>query len=258
MRVENVHERTLPAPLDSVATLIDSLSSHDDLLWPRDRWPAMRFDRALSVGATGGHGPVRYFVESYVPGRSIRFRFTSPRVLDGFHGYEALASGPGITRLRHVLEIKLRGDGFLIWPLIFRPLHDALIEDSLDRAQRFCGEAREAASWSPWVRALRWAFRKARTRRSLALSAILLVSLSGRLPGQELQFAVGLTDHVVTAGPALEFARHLGAVTLEFGNDCGHQTPWCEVDAFDPAVESSFAASSSTWGLSGHDERNRR
>lgn len=164
MTVENVHERTLDAPLRSVAALIDSLGSDGDLLWPRDRWPAMRFDRTLAVGAAGGHGPVRYFVESYVPGRSIRFRFTSPRVFDGFHGYEVLADGPERTRLRHVLEMKARGHGFVTWPLFFRPLHDALIEDSLDRAQRFCGDEPEVEAWSPWVRALRWAFRKARRR----------------------------------------------------------------------------------------------
>ncbi len=163
--VENVHERVLRAPLSSVAALIDSLSSNDDLLWPRDRWPAMRFDRTLSVGATGGHGPVRYFVESYDPGRSIRFRFTAPRVFDGFHGYEALAEGPEKTRLRHILKMNARGHGFLTWPLIFRPLHDALIEDSLDRAQRFCGEEPEGARWSSSVRALRWVFRRSRRRR---------------------------------------------------------------------------------------------
>ncbi len=164
--VKNVHERTLHAPLGSVAALIDSLGSDDDRLWPRDRWPAMRFDRTLSVGAAGGHGPVRYFVESYAPGRSIRFRFTAPRVFDGVHGYEVLADGPERTRLRHLLEIRARGHGFLIWPLIFRPLHDALIEDSLDRAQRFCGEEPAGAEWSRWVRALRWAFRRLRRRHS--------------------------------------------------------------------------------------------
>ena len=39
---------------------------------------------------------------------------------------------------------------------------------------------------------------------------------------------VGTYDHVVTPGPAKEFARLLGAEVLEFPSDCGHQTPACE------------------------------
>ncbi len=52
----------------------------------------------------------------------------------------------------------------------------------------------------------------------------------------EVLVVVGLTDHVVTPTPALEFARLLDSSTLEFGNDCGHQAPWCEVDSFNSSV----------------------
>jgi homoserine O-acetyltransferase len=47
---------------------------------------------------------------------------------------------------------------------------------------------------------------------------------------------VGLTDHVVTPGPALELARLLGARTLQLANDCGHQAPSCEPEIFNSAV----------------------
>ncbi len=53
----------------------------------------------------------------------------------------------------------------------------------------------------------------------------------------EVFVVVGLMDHVVTPGPALEFARLLQATTLELDNDCGHQAPWCEADVFNPAVQ---------------------
>jgi homoserine O-acetyltransferase len=43
----------------------------------------------------------------------------------------------------------------------------------------------------------------------------------------ELFVVVGLLDHVVTPGPALDFARALGAPTLELPDDCGHRAPWC-------------------------------
>lgn len=39
---------------------------------------------------------------------------------------------------------------------------------------------------------------------------------------------VSKTDHVVTPGPALEFAKRLGAPVLELENDCGHLAPNCE------------------------------
>ncbi len=52
----------------------------------------------------------------------------------------------------------------------------------------------------------------------------------------DLFVVVGLTDHVVTPGPALEFARLLGARTLELPSDCGHQAPWCEGAVFNSSV----------------------
>jgi len=79
MRVLNIHERALDATAEKVGLLIDGLGSANDLLWPVDRWPAMRLDRPLGVGAVGGHGPIRYCVESYSPGRSVQFRFIEPR-----------------------------------------------------------------------------------------------------------------------------------------------------------------------------------
>ena len=79
MRVINVHERELNASLEKAGVLIDRLASRDDLLWPYDRWPAMRFDRPLGVGAVGGHGPIRYVIEAYVDG-TLRRRNWSPWV----------------------------------------------------------------------------------------------------------------------------------------------------------------------------------
>jgi len=134
--VRNVHERVIHASsLSLVGGLIDKLASRDDLLWPSDRWPPMRFDRPLGIGARGGHGPIRYTVEDYEPGRSIHFRFTAPRGFDGTHGLDLEEIEPGKVRLRHTLVMRLRGAARLSWPLMFRWLHDALIEDALDCAE---------------------------------------------------------------------------------------------------------------------------
>ncbi|TDE54607.1 SRPBCC family protein [Nonomuraea mesophila] len=155
MAVLNIHQRALPASLDEVGRLIDTLAGPTDLLWPHSTWPAMRFDRPLGTGAVGGHGPVRYVVSHYVPGRWIRFAFTGPRGFDGFHEY-AVSAEHDHTVLGHTLAMSTHGPARLTWPLIFRPLHDALIEDSFDRAEHaVTGAVARPARWSGTVRRLR-------------------------------------------------------------------------------------------------------
>jgi hypothetical protein len=160
MAIRNIHERELAASDARVGALLDQLATPGDALWPRDRWPAMRFDRPLSVGAVGGHGPIRYVIEDYRPGRSIRFRFTGPDGFVGHHRFEVEEVGPGRVRLRHVLEIWVAGRARLSWPLVYRPLHDALIEDALDRAESAVGGQPAERRWTLWVRALRWLLRR--------------------------------------------------------------------------------------------------
>lgn len=71
----------------------------------------MRLDRPLDVGASGGHGPVRYVVDAHEPGRSVRFRFTDP---SGFHGHHAFTNSEvgdevGVL-LRHELILSMSSD----------------------------------------------------------------------------------------------------------------------------------------------------
>jgi len=156
LKVLNIHERKLNADIKLVGELIDSLSSKKDRLWPNQLWPRMEFDRPLEVGATGGHGPIRYFVEEYVPGQSIKFRFTGPKGFDGYHKYDVLQDGNSVI-LRHTLEMETRGPALLTWPLVFCPMHDALLEDSLAVAQISLGLSLIIQPWSLWVKFLRWA-----------------------------------------------------------------------------------------------------
>ncbi|OLT24436.1 hypothetical protein BJF83_24225 [Nocardiopsis sp. CNR-923] len=156
MAVHNLHERRLPVAPEHVGALVDTLSSPDDRLWPRHDWPAMRLDSPLTTGARGGHGPVRYTVEEYLPGRLVRFRFGAPRGFDGFHEFTVRPDGSTGAVLGHLVSMRLRGPAHLTWPLAFRWLHDALIQDCLDRAERaLTGTVRAPARWSPYVRLLR-------------------------------------------------------------------------------------------------------
>jgi len=155
MKVLNIHESALPASREEIGALIASLASPADALWPRQCWPRMQFERPLGVGARGGHGPIRYLVEAYVPGQSVKFRFTGPKGFDGYHGYEIAETLDALV-LRHTLQMTTRWFAVLSWPLLFRPLHDALIEDSLATARASLGQPPNSRPWSPWVRFLRW------------------------------------------------------------------------------------------------------
>jgi hypothetical protein len=166
--VHNMHERTLLADARRVGALLDSLGSPQDRLWPQDRWPVMRFDRLLQVGAIGGHGPIRYIVERYEPGCAVWFRLTEPAGFEGGHGFDLEPTASGGTRLRHVLTMDLRGTARVSWPLIFRPLHDALVEDVLDRAAVAVGDPPYKRGWSPWVRVLRATLRRRRRSQRAA------------------------------------------------------------------------------------------
>jgi homoserine O-acetyltransferase len=47
---------------------------------------------------------------------------------------------------------------------------------------------------------------------------------------------VAKSDHVVTPGPATEFAHHLRAKLLELDSDCGHMAPSCELKRVAAAI----------------------
>ena len=126
MTVCNIHRRRLPGPALATASLVDGLASADDRLWPHQQWPAMRLDGPLAVGARGGHGPIRYRVAGYEPGRSVRFRFTGPAGFDGEHRFEVVGESDGSCELRHVVEMNLRGGARLTWPLVFDLLDGVL------------------------------------------------------------------------------------------------------------------------------------
>ena len=117
-------------------------------MWPSDRWPPLTDQR---VGFLQ-HEPLEH-----VPGGVRRFRILGPDGFTGRHGWER----DGAT-LRHVVEAECRGWSRLAWPLVIRPLHDALHEDVLDRAEAAVGGPVRSRDWPRRVRLLRWAIQKLR------------------------------------------------------------------------------------------------
>jgi hypothetical protein len=133
--VKNVHERRVPFAIGEVARLVDSLSSAEDRLWPRDAWPPMILDRGLVVGSKGGHGMIRYSVDAYEPGRSVTFRFADGLGIVGTHSFTATDDGAGGTVLRHEIHGQTEGSMRLLWPFVIRWMHDTVVEDALDTAE---------------------------------------------------------------------------------------------------------------------------
>jgi hypothetical protein len=114
----------------------------------------MQFDRPLQVGATGGHGPIRYFVEQFVPGDRVVFGFLGPKGFQGTHKFIVVPHELGSV-LRHELRMKTSLSAALNWIFLIRPLHDALIEDALYKAAENFGDPGAKPVWSWRVRKLR-------------------------------------------------------------------------------------------------------
>ncbi|MGW0532597.1 SRPBCC family protein [Streptomyces sp. NPDC003032] len=155
--VRNEHERVIAAPAATVGALLDRLSAEDDPVFPTPAWPAMTFDGPLAVGASGGHGALRYRVTEYEPGRRVRFDLTAPD--EGFHEMtvEPLGQGQGQghCRVRHVLECRLRGADRLLWPTVIRPVHETMVEEVLDNIERAAtGAVARPVRWTRRVRLL--------------------------------------------------------------------------------------------------------
>lgn len=156
--ISNVHQRAYPVPPAELGRLLDTLASGRDRLWP-DRWPPMEFSTPLGVGADGGHGRIRYRVTAYEPGRRVEFRFTPATGLTGGHFAEVLdGDHPGSSVLRHTAVVDRTASPRMrvLWPLAIRWLHDACVEDLLDKAAVELGHPpARPVRWSRWVRLLR-------------------------------------------------------------------------------------------------------
>jgi hypothetical protein len=159
--IRNFHARSLPATREQIGGLVDALAGPDDPLWPTDHWPPMRFDRPLGVGAEGGHGAVRYTVVGYIPGEWIRFQFNGSGGLVGFHEVTVRPDGADRVELSHLLAAAGRGRALLRWALVMRWLHDACVEEMLDRAEfAATGAVRNPVRWGLHVRLLRRVMRR--------------------------------------------------------------------------------------------------
>ncbi|RRS01729.1 SRPBCC family protein [Glycomyces terrestris] len=154
--MRNVHSRRIGAPAGTVGALLDTLAGDGDRLWPSPAWPPLRLDGGLRVGAAGGHGPIRYRLGEYEPGRRVRFTFAPRAPLDGYHEFTVAADGDDASVITHEIRARPRGLGVVLWPVLLRWMHDDLLEELLDNAERHAaGPVARPHRRGPWVRLCR-------------------------------------------------------------------------------------------------------
>ncbi len=160
MKITNIHKRVILQPKDKISQILDSLSSKDDQLWPNEQWPPMIFKKGLSEGAVGGHGPIKYSIQKYVPGNSIEFQFFKPDGFKGIHRFNITEIDPEKTEIKHTIEMSLSSKGILTWYIAIKWLHDALLEDCLDKVESHFLPEPKSTKWNFLVCMLRKILKK--------------------------------------------------------------------------------------------------
>lgn len=164
MKVLNIHKRTLDQHKSKVVELLETLSTENDKIWPKEKWPKMKFKGGIKVGAKGGHGPIRYSVEKYNPNKIIQFRFSKPNGFNGIHKFEINELTTKKTEITHTINMQTTGKGTLIWIFFIRALHNALIEDGLDKLENNFSNNQKSSQWNFWVKFIRKQTAKTRTK----------------------------------------------------------------------------------------------
>ncbi|MBA3263316.1 MAG: DUF3995 domain-containing protein, partial [Thermoleophilaceae bacterium] len=226
MKIHNVHSRELPGTQDQIGALIDDLGTPEDRLWPTDRWTTtpLELDGPLAVGTQSRQGllrltQMRQVVDVYEPGRRIEFRFTPGLGIVGTHRLEVQPLGADRTRLTHTLDCRVEAKMLPLYPILIR-VHDALVEDILDRAElAIRGSVDRPASWPRSVRIYNavehWAARRlrilppARGPRSRAVARFSGVAVPAVLLAVAVLHAAWALGWFFPAGGERELAEHV-------------------------------------------------
>ena len=156
MKVLNIHKRIINQPIDKIAELLGTLASENDKMLATNKWPRMKLDKGLQMGSKGGHGPIRYSVQTYNQGELIEFKFSKPEGFNGIHKFEITALDAQRTEIKHTIDMNTSIKATLIWTLAIRWLHDAYIEDAFDKVEKQFSTIKNEYKWNIWVRFLRW------------------------------------------------------------------------------------------------------
>jgi len=155
MKIINTHNRIIHQPKEEISKILDSLTTNNDQLWPKENWPPMIFRKGLTEGAIGGHRPIKYSINKYIPGSLIEFDFMKPDGFFGIHKFEITEIENDKTEIKHTIDMTVSVKGIFIWYIAFKWLHDALLEDCLDKAENNFLTEKKKTEWNLWVLFLR-------------------------------------------------------------------------------------------------------
>ncbi|WP_299113857.1 hypothetical protein [uncultured Winogradskyella sp.] len=136
------------------------MTSKDDLVWPYENWPAIRFKDGLNIGSKGGHGRIRYTIVQFIEGEYIKFQFTKPKGFNGTHELRINTINDSCTEITHKINTKTTFKASLLWVFVIRWLHDALIEEAFDKVENHFTTQAKVSKYNPWVRFLREAYKR--------------------------------------------------------------------------------------------------
>lgn len=159
MKIINIHKRQFDQPTTLLADILDTIGSDNDRLWPKEKWPRVNLDDRLEIHSSGGHGPIGYYVSLYDFGRLLEFTFTSPEEFIGKHSFEIIDKADGTSELLHRIDMSVNLKGSIIWYCAVKWLHDALLEDCLDKVHNQLAENRVHTPHTFWVKTLRYLLR---------------------------------------------------------------------------------------------------
>lgn len=160
MKIINIHQREYNQPSSVISEILNTLSSHNDRVWPKESWPPMILSNGLEPKSAGGHGPIGYYVSKYEDGKLIEFTFTKPKEFIGTHKFEVIENTEEKTQLRHTIHMDLNLKGIATWFFAIKWLHDSLLEDCLDKVQNHFSEKHVHSKHNFWVKTLRKLLKK--------------------------------------------------------------------------------------------------
>lgn len=160
MQVTNIHKRTISQPKEKVSQLFRTIATNNDLVWPFENWPAMKFKNGLKIGSKGGHGRIRYSIIEFIEGEYIKFQFSKPDGFNGTHELKVESINDKTTEISHIISANLSFKATFFWLLIIRWLHDALIEDAFDKIENYFSDDKKITNHNLWVKLLRGAYKR--------------------------------------------------------------------------------------------------
>lgn len=160
MRVINNHKRIIQQPIEKVSQLFKSLATTEDQIWPNKNWPAIRFKNGLVLGHKGGHGTIRYTIIAFEAGNHVQFQFTKPDGFNGTHELKIKAISEVTSEISHNITMNTTFKASLLWVLVIRGLHDALIEEAFDNVENYFSEEKKTPHYNLWVTLLRGYYKR--------------------------------------------------------------------------------------------------